>query len=268
MRTDTLPTVTGPVRTGWEPGCPQNDTVTLQAVRNLAARVLHQARAMGGQTHRDERWALGDQKLATPFANVAVALKPIASAGDVAALQRFFTGPFLVMSAWPTPDLSATIGLVGHPPFMLRPAGGDRPSLPPGLVLTEVHDRATARRFERVLVDGYPIPEVAERPAGTLLDERAFGHELRGWIGTVDGTDVSVATAFTACGVNQVEMVATLAEARGHGFGAGVTLAATMADPALPAVLIASDDGRPVYERMGFIPLTRWTLWVGAAGIP
>jgi hypothetical protein len=27
------------------------------------------------------------------------------------------------------------------------------------------------------------------------------------------------------------------------------------------AVLIASDPGRPIYERMGFVALHRWTLW-------
>jgi hypothetical protein len=37
-----------------------------------------------------------------------------------------------------------------------------------------------------------------------------------------------------------------------------------MADPARPAMLIASDLGQPVYERMGYVRLTRFTLWVGS----
>jgi hypothetical protein len=40
-----------------------------------------------------------------------------------------------------------------------------------------------------------------------------------------------------------------------------VTWAATVAAPALPAVLLASDPGRPVYERMGYLPLLRATMW-------
>jgi hypothetical protein len=41
-----------------------------------------------------------------------------------------------------------------------------------------------------------------------------------------------------------------------------VAWAATTCDPARPAVLIASDDGRPVYERLGYLPVERWTVWL------
>lgn len=37
--------------------------------------------------------------------------------------------------------------------------------------------------------------------------------------------------------------------------------AATLAEPGLPAVLVASDDGIGVYRRMGHLPVTRWTMW-------
>jgi hypothetical protein len=30
-----------------------------------------------------------------------------------------------------------------------------------------------------------------------------------------------------------------------------------------PAILIASDLGQPVYERMGYLQLSRLTLWIG-----
>jgi predicted GNAT family acetyltransferase len=65
-----------------------------------------------------------------------------------------------------------------------------------------------------------------------------------------------------AAGVNHVEFVTTLPEHRGRGIGAALTWAATVADPALPAVLIASDDGRKVYEGLGYLSVSRWTLWL------
>ena len=63
--------------------------------------------------------------------------------------------------------------------------------------------------------------------------------------------------------MNHVEFVATLPEGRGKGYGAAVTWAATLARPELHALLIASDMGRPIYERMGYVALERWTLFVG-----
>jgi hypothetical protein len=59
-----------------------------------------------------------------------------------------------------------------------------------------------------------------------------------------------------------VEYVAALPAPRGTGAGAAVTSAATIAEPERPAVLVASDDGRPTYERMGFLPVARWTAWL------
>jgi hypothetical protein len=60
-----------------------------------------------------------------------------------------------------------------------------------------------------------------------------------------------------------VEFISVDATLRGRGFGAAITWAATLAQPELPAVLIASDDGRPVYERMGYATICRFTLWMG-----
>jgi hypothetical protein len=54
-----------------------------------------------------------------------------------------------------------------------------------------------------------------------------------------------------------------LESARGKGFGAAITWAATLADSTMPAMLVASDLGRPVYERMGYVVLDRWTFLVG-----
>ena len=77
------------------------------------------------------------------------------------------------------------------------------------------------------------------------------------------GRDRPVCTAATIvhAGVNLVEWVSTSPDARGRGFGVSITFAAATADRASPAVLLSSDDGRPVYERLGFVAVARWTLW-------
>ena len=84
----------------------------------------------------------------------------------------------------------------------------------------------------------------------------------RVWLAWLDGRPAAVAAAHQHAGVTLVEYVAALPATRGRGAGAAVTWAATLADPAAPAVLIASDDGRPVYERLGYIAVERWTVWL------
>ena len=59
----------------------------------------------------------------------------------------------------------------------------------------------------------------------------------------------------------EVHWVAALPEVRGRGFGGAVTSAAVAVAPELPALLISSDDGHPVYRRLGFWDLFRTTMW-------
>src|SRR6478672_8324604 len=68
-------------------------------------------------------------------------------------------------------------------------------------------------------------------------------------------TPVATSAAHSAAGVTVVENGAVLAGARGQRAGAALTWAATTAWPGQSAVLIASDDGQPVYERLGYLRL-------------
>ena len=58
-----------------------------------------------------------------------------------------------------------------------------------------------------------------------------------------------------------IRLVATVPEARQRGYSAALTWQATLADPTLPALLIATADGCPVYERIGYTSLFRFMLW-------
>ena len=63
----------------------------------------------------------------------------------------------------------------------------------------------------------------------------------------------------------RVDNIATLDSARGRGYGLAITAAAAAVDPSKPATLIASDLGRGVYERLGFVAMLRFTYWIGSA---
>ena len=255
--------------TGWEPDAPVDDTIVRQALLNFAAMNEHIVAVMGGRVHRHTHVSMTDAGSRCAFLNAAMLLQPLLPGDDTAleAIDEFYadtTGSAVtVWSPWPTPDLRA-LGwqLEGHPPLMMRPAGGAAPDPPADIRVEEVAHPRALDDFARVLVDGFPIPELQPFRVGSFLDERVLGAALRLWVGEAADRPVATAAAYVAGGVLGVNFVATLPHERRRGYGEAVTWRATMAAPELPAVLLASDSGRPIYARMGYLPVTRFSLWV------
>lgn len=255
---------------GWEPSTPASDTLLRGFVRNWTESMAAPGTAMGGRCLRRDDVVAVEMGRPAGFLNAAVLQQPLAverTAELAAVLAAHYgegTGEVWLFSPWPTPDLrSFGWVLAGHPPLMLRPAGPRRAGGPPvGLEITSVDDDDGVRALEQVAVAGYPLPELEGAPAGSFLQSRALEDtRLHAWVGRVDGQAVAGSMAFVDAGLVGVTFVATLPDRRGRGYGAALTWAATLAAPALPAVLVASDPGRPVYERMGYIPLLRFTAW-------
>jgi len=240
-------------------------TFTDRALEATADRVLAAARAMGRPHRHDGDLAVAWQADRGVFTNCAVVMHSpddwddlLARIADVVPTGR----PVSLVSAATTADLAGRgWHLVGHPPLMARAAGGEGPPCPAELTIAEAVDEAALEVFERTLVDSYPDPTLQPYAWGSLLDGRALGGATHFSTGFVAGRPVATAVGHVAAGVNLVEMVATAADARGRGYGAALTWAATTVEPTLPAVLIASDLGRPVYEALGYHAVSRWTFW-------
>jgi hypothetical protein len=257
-----------PLETGWLRDTPTADTLLRSFVLGTADWMEAVARASGGPVLRTDDVLAVDEHSAHLLFNNAVLMRPLnaARAEKVAAdLMGFFGGaggPYSMFCPFPAevPGLE----VFGHPPLMLRVAGGSAPPVPPELEIRAAETREDLEAYERVLVDGFPLEELKPwRPGVAFHPANLHVPGVQLFVGRVDGAPVTCASSIIGCGVNHVEFVATLPEARGKGYGAAVTWAATMADPSLHALLIASDMGRPVYERMGYVPLMRWTLLVG-----
>lgn len=145
---------------------------------------------------------------------------------------------------------------------MLRPAGGTAPLAPSDLSIAPVHDGAGLMTMLRLAAESFGIESGTPEGEAPLLNARVLADtRFKVWIGRADGQPACAFAAFVEAGLNQVMIVATVPAAQRRGYGQAITWPATLADPALPAALITSDAGRPVYERMGYLPLLRTTLW-------
>jgi hypothetical protein len=212
-----------------------------------------------------------DTGVPTPFGNTVNLLRPLRDEEIpefVARTRDFYGaapgGPFLVLSPWPIADLGDHgFHRVGHPPLMLRPpapltVGSDV------LRVQQVEDEETLADFERTMIDAYPIPEMAPfGSASRFVTTDVLGGPLRLYVGYEDDRPVATAAGHVGEGPVVVVLVSTRDECRGRGHGAVITAAATLSDPARPAMLIASDLGQPVYERLGYLRISRHTLWLG-----
>ncbi len=252
---------------GWQPAGPVGDTLLRDYVDSSVRYLVDVGNAVGAATIEDADLAGAHHGAPFPFANLTFVRRPQPTTAWPALLERLRAvyppgQPFVVVSPFSTPDLAPHgFTLIGHPPFMVRAAGAPAaiPS-PDGLTIERVTEAGELADFEQTVIEAYP-----GGPAGSLFSAGILdvpGVAL--WVGRLDDRVVATAVGHHGGAVNGVEIISARSEVRGRGVGEAVTWAATLARPELPAALFASDIGRPIYARMGFLPVLRFTLWVGA----
>jgi hypothetical protein len=257
---------------GWERDLPSDDNLLRAYTDAFVEMVEAVARAGGGRVLHEDEFAAADTESPNGYMNAAVLLAPLSESRAsevIARLSSFFAdapgGQWMLFSAIPTPDLRPYgVKPVGHPPLMLRTPGGDPRPLPRDLEIVEVADPETLRTFEQTAIEAYPMPELADSSRGfipaSLLDDDRF----RCFLGLVDGQPVGTSMAHLGASMSHVEFVTAIPAVRGRGYGETMTWPATLAEPDAPSMLIASDLGRPTYERMGYLTVARFTLGVAA----
>ena len=265
--------------TGWEPEAdlPAGDTVLRRFVLHLGEFVGSGARSAGGRAARRPQVVLSDIGRPAALFNSAVLLAPPAPGRWDPLLDEvedWYTRPgddggskygeVLLWSPVPTPDLRPRgWDLVGHPPLLVRaPAGGPVPERPPGLRIAEVRDGPGLQDWARVAVDGYPFADLQPYRPGVLLGDAVLADpRWRFWVGYDEGRPVSIGTLFVSHGFAQLALGVTLPEARGRGFWYGMVRERLLAEPGLISGGVFSDDSRPGIEKLGYLPVVRFTLW-------
>src|SRR4051812_20957191 len=161
----------------------------------MADRAADWAQASGGRIHRRHATVLADALSPCLFLNVATTADTL----DTTAAREFAgffpaERPFVLVTPHSTADLRPVgLTLVGHPPFLIRPAGGGTRPLPDGVSVAEVRDPTGLAAWDRVLAAGYPMPP---SPAPTAL----LGGRTRFWLACVDGVPAATALSYTAHG--------------------------------------------------------------------
>jgi len=267
---DLVHTETTPLETGWSAATPDGDNIVLDSVRAMAAGYaeLHAANRDRVFVCPDGELTMTDSGSPSPFGNLTYLLQPLDNRKELLAdaLAGFYGGsahgPFIVFSPWPTGDLRE-IGLapIGHPPLMVR--WSPHAAATTDLAIREVTCQTDLDDFERTLIECYPVRELLPFTPGRFARPTILDTTWRLFVGYADGAPVACAAAYPTTSTTLVEMVATRSEYRGRGYGAAITAAAADSNPDVPAVLIASDAGQGVYERLGFKRISRFTLWLG-----
>jgi len=262
-----------PLETGWWPTTPVGDTYLRRFLLNWAGMGAAAAHSLGGRSRELTAAQMADSGRPVVFFNCATLTQPLSAETTPATLDEidaFFAfaespgrGDVLLVSAWPTGDLRPYgWSLMGHPPLFLLPAGAVSRTVPADPKIEEVQDLEALHAWERVAIDGYPIETLAGSPPSSLFNESWLEEpRSRLWVGWLGDRPVSVSSSWTEYGINNVTLVATIPDARGRGYGEALTWCAALADASLPAMLLSEDVARPIYERMGFLPLQRITLW-------
>jgi hypothetical protein len=256
-----------PLETGWLPTTPVEDTVLRRFLHNQAEVNEALAGSLGGRLDRTDDVFLVDAACPVSYFNQAILARPLDSAGDpvLDVVDRFFAGAHhgaTILSIWPTPNLAARgWSLVGHPVAVLRSPGPlDHPT-PDGIEVRLTATAADLAAAERVAVEGYPLEPARGLPPGSLFTTKLGDAGVRVRVAQIDGDPAAVGLSHVAHDLVNLCFAATLPAARRRGAWAALVGARIADAPALAAIAYTSDHSRPGFVAMGFLPVTRFTLW-------
>jgi hypothetical protein len=258
-----MTTTERPLETGHLDDTPVGDTLLRRYLHNQADLAALLATAGGGRVVRRPDVVAAAFETPVPFQNNAVLMRPLSGLEDevLDVAEEVLAGPGgLLVSAWPTPDLAARgWHLVGHPTFVVRPPTPDTADPTRVRRVTTADDLALA---EQVAAEGYPMPEAIGAPPGSAYPLGVLGSDLHVFLGSHEGEVVGVAASYRGHDVLNLCLAATLPAARRQGVWEALARTRLAEAPQLPAAATTSDYSRKGFEKVGFLAVSRFTLWV------
>jgi hypothetical protein len=239
-----------PLETGWLPGTPIDDSVLRSFLYNQMDLNALMASATGGEVVTSDDVHLASTT--TPVPEPGRTYRPVLSLDDpvLDAAEEFFARveyPATLFSIWPAPDLTARgWRLWGHPMFCVLGPTTPASEQPDDVEIRLARNAEDLEVAERIAIAGSMYPP-------TLLDT-----DLEVRIGRLEG---ATASRYEGHGVSNLAIGATLPQARRRGVWRSLVWERIRSAPQLPAVTFTSDDSRPGFVAMGFLPVLRLTLW-------
>ncbi|MCI4353581.1 MAG: GNAT family N-acetyltransferase [Thermoplasmata archaeon] len=140
----------------------------------------------------------------------------------------------------------------------LDPLPREVPPVPDGVEVRRVGTVAELQTFERTASAAYEVPSGPVHASWLRYPGFSFHLAYR------RGEPVATATLVVSHGIAGIVYVGTVPAARGQGLGRAVVWAAIAAgreQGCRTSALWASPQGRPMYEKMGFRPITEYGIW-------
>lgn len=257
-------TVAERLETGWDHETPDDDNLVRRFLLNQAALSVTLAEAAGGEVVRPPGVVATWYPTSVIYNNMAVLTSPLTPDALDAVEGLYSAGRTgTLLSSWPTEDLS-TRGwvLMGHPMFVVRAPGHLSVPARDGVTTTVCCTAEELATAEQVAIAGYPLPEAAGAAPNSVYGEATLESPLLVRLGHVDGEPVSVAASHVSHDVINLCLAATLPAGRRRGVWARLVADRANDEEHLPTCAITSDDSRPGFVKLGFLPVHRMTMWL------
>ncbi|HEX2300504.1 MAG TPA: hypothetical protein VHH34_18675, partial [Pseudonocardiaceae bacterium] len=153
--------------------------------------------------------------------------------------------------------------------LLIRPPAATVPPPSPAVTVEQITTPAALADWERVVIEGYPLPELLSPPpsslpprtgvlaaAGVLDDPR-----VRLTVSREEGRAVSIGALFVSGELGLFALGVTRPEARRRGHWLSHAVHRLIEVPQRWTAGVFSDHSRSPAQRLGFVPVLRLTLW-------